>query len=41
VIEVDADHAPDAITEEIIRALRRHAAAWTSPRVSTFFRSDT
>ena len=41
VIEVDADHPPDAITEEIIRALRRHAAAWISPRVSTFFRSDT
>ncbi|MGZ4294341.1 MAG: adenylate kinase family protein [Solirubrobacteraceae bacterium] len=41
VIEIDADHPPDAITEEIIHALRRHAAAWTSPRVSTFFRSDT
>jgi adenylate kinase len=40
VIELDADQAPDAITEEIIRALRRHAAAWTGPRVSTLFRSD-
>jgi adenylate kinase len=40
VIELDADQPPDAITEEIIRALRRHAAAWTGPRVSTYFRSD-
>jgi adenylate kinase len=39
-IEVDADQSPDAITEEIMRALRRHAAAWTGPRVSTSFRSD-
>jgi adenylate kinase len=40
VIEVDADQPPDAITEEIARALRRQAATWTSPRASSFFRSD-
>ena len=41
VIEVDADQPPDAITEEIVRALSRQAAAGNSPRVGTFFRSDT
>ena len=40
VIEVDADQPPDAITGEIVRALSRHAAAWTSPRASGLFRSD-
>ena len=40
VIEVDADQPPDSIAEEIVRALRRHAAAWTSPRAISFFRSD-
>jgi adenylate kinase len=40
VIEVDADQPPDSIAEEIVHALRRHAAAWTSPRAISFFRSD-
>jgi adenylate kinase len=40
VIEVDADQPPDSIAEEIIRALRRHASAWTSPRAISFFRGD-
>ncbi|HEY1714948.1 MAG TPA: nucleoside monophosphate kinase [Solirubrobacteraceae bacterium] len=40
LIEVDADQPPDAITREIVRALRRQAVVWTVPRVSTLFRSD-
>jgi hypothetical protein len=40
VIEVDADQPPDAITREIVRALRRQAVVWTSPRVSTLFMRD-
>ncbi len=39
-IEVDANQPPDAITEEIVRALSRRAGAWTSPRAGSFFRSD-
>jgi adenylate kinase family enzyme len=41
VMEVDADQPPDAITGEIVRALSRHAAAWTSPRAGSLFRSDS
>ena len=40
VIDIDADQPPDAITERIVRALSRRAAAWTSPRASSLFRSD-
>jgi adenylate kinase family enzyme len=40
LIEVDARQPPDAITREIVHALSRQAVVWTSPRVSTFFRSD-
>jgi adenylate kinase len=36
VIEVDADQPPDSVAEEILRALRRYAAAWTSPRAISF-----
>jgi len=39
VIEVDADQPPDSVAEEIVRALRRHAAAWTSRR-AVCFRGD-
>jgi adenylate kinase len=40
LIEVDADQPPGAITREIVRALRRQAVVWTSPRVSTLFMRD-
>lgn len=40
VIEVDADQPPDAITEEIVRALSRQATAGTSPRASSPSSSD-
>jgi adenylate kinase len=40
-IEVDADQPPDAVTEEIVRTLSRRAAAWTSLRAGSLFRSDS
>ena len=40
LLEVDADQPADAISREILCALRRRAVVRTSPRVSTFFRSD-
>lgn len=40
VVDVDADQPPDVITEEILGALSRQAAARASSATSSFFSSD-
>lgn len=40
IVDVDADQPPEVITDEILRALGRQAAARASPATSSFFRSD-
>ena len=40
VVDIDADQAPDDITEEILGAISRQAAARIAPAASSFFSSD-